>query len=170
MALLVFSLSYATAFAETATIANFPYYNFKVRACACRSLLGEPFFGSPLSAAHNRVPTVWMWGDAACCSWASTTLAMCLLQQASDMPCACVQDRSKMYSVGSFFYAIYFFVSFPMFFLLDEDARRRSTVWDAAKEALAASMAVTILLDLWRISLGPIVDLPVDHKGLPWLS
>ncbi len=75
-----------------------------------------------------------------------------------------------MYSVGSFFYAIYFFVSFPMFFQLDEDARRRSTVWDAAKEALAASMAVTILLDLWRISLGPIVDLPVDHKGLPWLS
>ena len=75
-----------------------------------------------------------------------------------------------MYSVGSFFYAIYFFVSFPMFFLLDEDARRRSTVWDAAKEALAASMAVTILLDLWRISLGPIVDLPVDHRSLPWLS
>ena len=75
-----------------------------------------------------------------------------------------------MYSVGSFFYAIYFFVSFPMFLQLDEDARRRSTVWDAAKEALAASMAVTILLDLWRISLGPIVDLPVDHKGLPWRS
>ena len=42
MALLVFSLSYATAFAETATIANFPYYNFKVRACACRSLLRGP--------------------------------------------------------------------------------------------------------------------------------
>ena len=75
-----------------------------------------------------------------------------------------------MYSVGSFFYAIYFFVSFPMFFLLDEDARHRSTVWDAAKEALAASMAVTILLDLWRINLGPIVDLQVNHKGLPWLS
>ena len=30
MALLVFGLSYATAFAETFTIASFPYYNFKV--------------------------------------------------------------------------------------------------------------------------------------------
>ena len=32
-------------------------------------------------------------------------------------------DRDKMYSIGSLFYAIYFFVSFPMFFRMDE-------VWD----------------------------------------
>ena len=62
VALLVFSLSYATAFAETATIANFPYYNFKVRACACTSLLGEPCFGSTLPAAHNMVPTLCLLG------------------------------------------------------------------------------------------------------------
>ena len=62
MALLVFSLSYATAFAETATIASFPYYNFKVRACACKSLLGEPFSVSALSAATNMSPTVCLWG------------------------------------------------------------------------------------------------------------
>jgi hypothetical protein len=29
-------------------------------------------------------------------------------------------DRSKMYTVGSLFYAIYFFVSFPMFYRMDE--------------------------------------------------
>lgn len=29
-----------------------------------------------------------------------------------------------MYTVGSLFYAIYFFVSFPMFFRMDEDLRR----------------------------------------------
>jgi hypothetical protein len=29
-------------------------------------------------------------------------------------------DRSKVYSIGSLFYAIYFFVSFPMFMRLDE--------------------------------------------------
>ena len=28
-----------------------------------------------------------------------------------------------MYSVGSLFYAIYFFVSFPMFFRMDEEPR-----------------------------------------------
>jgi len=31
------------------------------------------------------------------------------------------RDRSKMYSVGSLFYAIYFFVSFPWFFAMDEE-------------------------------------------------
>lgn len=34
-------------------------------------------------------------------------------------------DRSKMYSVGSLFYAIYFFVSFPMFIRIDEDPQAR---------------------------------------------
>lgn len=34
-------------------------------------------------------------------------------------------DRSKMYSVGSLFYAIYFFVSFPMFMRIDEDPKAR---------------------------------------------
>lgn len=29
-------------------------------------------------------------------------------------------DRDKMYTVGSLFYAIYFFVSFPMFYRMDE--------------------------------------------------
>jgi hypothetical protein len=32
-------------------------------------------------------------------------------------------DRSRMYTVGSLFYAIYFFVSFPMFYRIDEDVR-----------------------------------------------
>eukprot|EP00878_Enallax_costatus_P017126 GHUV01017981.1.p1 GENE.GHUV01017981.1~~GHUV01017981.1.p1 ORF type:complete len:120 (-),score=14.78 GHUV01017981.1:89-448(-) len=30
-------------------------------------------------------------------------------------------NRQKMYSIGSLFYAIYFFVSFPMFMRIDED-------------------------------------------------
>jgi cycloeucalenol cycloisomerase len=30
-------------------------------------------------------------------------------------------DRRKMYSIGSLFYAIYFFVSFPLFMRLDEE-------------------------------------------------
>lgn len=34
-------------------------------------------------------------------------------------------DRSKMYSIGSLFYAIYFFVSFPMFMRIDEEAKGR---------------------------------------------
>lgn len=58
MAVVIFLLSYGTAYAETLTIAHYPYYTFV--------------------------------------------------------------DRDRMYTVGSLFYAIYFFVSFPMFFRMDE--------------------------------------------------
>lgn len=33
-----------------------------------------------------------------------------------------------MYTVGSLFYAIYFFVSFPMFYRMDEDGKVRGGV------------------------------------------
>ncbi len=46
----------------------------------------------------------------------------------------------------------------------------RGSKWtssEAALDALAAGMLVTILLDLWRIWLGGIVD--VKDRGLPWM-
>lgn len=78
-------------------------------------------------------------------------------------------DRDRMYSVGSLFYAIYFFVSFPMFYRMDEYVKQRKwTVSEAAIDSLAASMLVTILLDLWRISVGSITETP-GSSGLPWM-
>ncbi|CAK9327221.1 unnamed protein product [Citrullus colocynthis] len=80
-------------------------------------------------------------------------------------------DRASMYKVGSLFYAIYFFVSFPMFLRIDE---KPGDLWDlprVAVDSLGAAMLVTILLDLWRIFLGPIVPLPKKQcyqPGLPW--
>ncbi|XP_031258667.1 cycloeucalenol cycloisomerase-like [Pistacia vera] len=81
-------------------------------------------------------------------------------------------DRASMYKVGSLFYAIYFIVSFPMFLRIDE---KPSDLWDlprVAVDALGAAMLVTIILDLWRIFLGPIVPLPEAKQclqpGLPW--
>lgn len=48
--------------------------------------------------------------------------------------------------------------------------------WDlprVAVDALGAAMLVTIILDLWRIFLGPIVPTPDSKQciqpGLPWL-
>ena len=88
-------------------------------------------------------------------------------------------DRDRMYSVGSLFYALYFFVSFPWFFAMDEEEEgeggrsRRGDKWTlrrAATDALAAGMLVTMLLDAWRLGVGGIV--PVQKKkwgGLPWL-
>ncbi|OVA17535.1 Cycloeucalenol cycloisomerase [Macleaya cordata] len=69
-------------------------------------------------------------------------------------------DRASMYKVGSLFYAIYFIVSFPMFLRIDE---KLSDLWDlprVAIDALGAAMLVTIILDLWRIFLGPIIPVP----------
>ncbi|KAF6161428.1 hypothetical protein GIB67_009307 [Kingdonia uniflora] len=84
-------------------------------------------------------------------------------------------DRASMYKVGCLFYAIYFIVSFPMFLRIDENPDRDS--WDLSRvaiDALGSAMLVTIILDLWRIFLGPIVPV-VDTKmcirpGLPWFS
>ncbi|KAF8086089.1 hypothetical protein N665_0635s0020 [Sinapis alba] len=83
-------------------------------------------------------------------------------------------DRNAMYRVGCLFYALYFIVSFPMFFRMDE---KSSDKWDLSRvavDALGCSMLVTIILDLWRLFLGPIVPIP-DGKsclqsGLPWFS
>ncbi|KAK9909776.1 hypothetical protein WJX75_007309 [Coccomyxa subellipsoidea] len=65
------------------------------------------------------------------------------------------KDRSRMYTVGSLFYAIYFFVSFPAFFFMDESLRKWS-LGRAASDSLAAGMLVTILLDFWRLAIGPL--------------
>ncbi|KAF5193135.1 Cycloeucalenol cycloisomerase [Thalictrum thalictroides] len=83
-------------------------------------------------------------------------------------------DRASMYKVGSLFYAIYFLVSFPMFLRIDE---KPGDPWDlprVAVDALGAAMLVTIILDLWRIFLGPIVPVSDTERclqpGLPWFS
>ena len=62
-----------------------------------------------------------------------------------------------------------------MFFRMDEDPKKRK--WgatDAALDGLAAAMLVTILLDLWRITVGSIVDTAggagaAAGGALPWM-
>lgn len=75
------------------------------------------------------------------------------------------KDRSRMYTWGSVFYAIYFWVSFPVFFIMDEKPRKVWTVWEAARDSLASGMAVTMLLDFWRIAFTE-----SKSQNLPWLS
>jgi len=77
-----------------------------------------------------------------------------------------MQDKARMYTTGSLFYAIYFFVSFPVYFRMDEKPRSSWTIGRAITDSLASGMAVTILLDLWRISFGGIVQ--SSKSGLTW--
>ncbi|XP_056845971.1 cycloeucalenol cycloisomerase-like isoform X3 [Raphanus sativus] len=83
-------------------------------------------------------------------------------------------DRNAMYRVGCLFYALYFIVSFPMFFRMDEKSSDKWELSRVAVDALGASMLVTIILDLWRLFLGPIVPLPEGksclQSGLVWFS
>lgn len=89
------------------------------------------------------------------------------------------KNKDAMYTVGSLFYAIYFFVSFPMFFRMDEDGggKKGYTLWRVVVDALAAGMLVTCLLDFWRLAVGTIYEpepvKPAAAGGwfsLPWLS
>jgi cycloeucalenol cycloisomerase len=68
----------------------------------------------------------------------------------------------RMYTVGSVFYGIYFYVSFPMFVRVGEE--RPWTAREALIDSLAACMAVTLLLDLWRLVLGG------AGSGPPWIA
>ncbi|EFJ34214.1 hypothetical protein SELMODRAFT_83343 [Selaginella moellendorffii] len=62
------------------------------------------------------------------------------------------------YKVGSLLYALYFIVSYPMFMRIDEDPSDEWSFLRTTGNALAASMLVTILLDFWRLTIGPVVD------------
>ena len=73
-----------------------------------------------------------------------------------------IPDRQAMYLYGSCFYALYFIVSFPMFYQLDERGNSWS-LWRSAVEALGCSMIITQLLDAWRLGIGTVTDKPAAN-------
>ena len=95
----VFAFSYFTAFMETLTISEFPYYHFPPEL------------------------------------------------------------KRDIYIKGSAFYGIYFIVSFPLFYRVDEkvnaaEHRYPHTVFQTVLEAFGGSMIVLCLLDFCRLGLG----------------
>jgi len=77
-----------------------------------------------------------------------------------------------MYLYGSDFYFIYFIVSFPMHFAIEEGSKTslRSTIMNA----FATCGMVTLLLDMWRMAIGPIVqNCPFEeaqHRIIPFIQ
>jgi len=66
-------------------------------------------------------------------------------------------DLPRMLSIGSACYALYFIVSFPNVYRLDEEAAgERWSLYRTAMEAAAVSMLVLLLLDLFTWIVGPI--------------
>jgi cycloeucalenol cycloisomerase len=88
----------------------------------------------------------------------------------SEVPYYAHTNKFLMYTVGSVFYAIYFCVSFPMFYRLDEEAGDK---WDLARatiDSLAAGMTVTIFLDFWRLLLPSIEGSALAWNGIPYFD
>lgn len=108
------------------------------------------------SAAYRRLGTMLRWGaSAALVVGLAVFTAFMETWTISAFPYYDIKDRTYMYTIGSVLYGIYFVVGFPMHFALDEAAGApKWTVWETLKDSLAASMAVTILLDLWRLAIG----------------
>jgi cycloeucalenol cycloisomerase len=74
----------------------------------------------------------------------------------SSFPYYSFQDRSAAYKLGSAFYALYFIVSFPTFYRLENHYDLYRTVL----EAFGASMIVLCLLDLVRLKIGIALVIP----------
>jgi cycloeucalenol cycloisomerase len=88
----------------------------------------------------------------------------------SSFPYYSFEDRFMAYTLGSAFYGIYFIVSFPVFYRVDEHivgvVGEKSckgvpyTVYQTVMEALGTSMLVLCLLDFARIYCG--IDLNIS--------
>jgi cycloeucalenol cycloisomerase len=66
-------------------------------------------------------------------------------------------DVARMLRIGSFFYAMYFLVSFPALYRLDEDPAVRWPLSRVVIEACFVSIVSLLLLDLWAGFVGPLV-------------
>lgn len=85
------------------------------------------------------------------------------------------KDRRKVYTLGSAFYSIYFVVSFPAYYYLDEaapnvvlDPRNRSgDLLPVVRGALAASFLVLCLLDFVRLALGIPLHIRISNFHTP---
>lgn len=74
---------------------------------------------------------------------------------------------------GTFLYAIYFIVSFPMYLRIDEDVTaKRWSLSEVALDSFAAGMIVTQHLDFWRMFVGPITQLAssAERSRIPFVG
>ncbi|CAN8071124.1 unnamed protein product, partial [Agarophyton chilense] len=135
----------------TCTFFYFTVY-FNVAVVLLRRLARATQHFSPL-------PREILWWTAVCVlSYASAVFEAVSIQH---FPLYAVRDRRAFLTIGSAFYAIYFIVAFPLFFALDEHRFARlapppASLWHVFLSACAASAIVTVLLDFWRLALGPL--------------
>lgn len=99
--------------------------------------------------------TAFFWGTVLAFSYFTAFMETLTI---SSFPYYCFEDRDMVYKIGSAFYGIYFIISFPSFYRLDETSNARDkilphTMYQTVMEALGCSMAVLLLLDFARLAL-----------------
>ncbi len=66
------------------------------------------------------------------------------------------EDKTAMVSIGTSLYALFFLVSFPNLYQLDETVERKWSIWNCVVQASFVSMVALFLIDLWVMFHGPI--------------
>ena len=73
-------------------------------------------------------------------------------------------DRATIYYLGSAFYGLYFIVSYPVFYRMDECVNTKGdkphTIYSVVMEALGSGMLVLLLLDFCRLAMGVQLTIP----------
>jgi cycloeucalenol cycloisomerase len=67
-------------------------------------------------------------------------------------------NKPEMLKVGTTAYMLYFFVSFPNIFFLDETVDRKWTVWNCVVQASFVAMWALFLIDMWAWIHGPLAS------------
>jgi cycloeucalenol cycloisomerase len=83
----------------------------------------------------------------------------------SGFPYYSFNNKYMAYTLGSAFYGIYFLVSYPVFYRLDEDMsaaanNKPHSLFQTVMEAMGSSMIVLLLLDFCRIACGIELNIP----------
>jgi cycloeucalenol cycloisomerase len=116
-------------------------------------LLTQPYFQTYhafsnllLRFVRRKMRPTWLRFFVACLTVLAVALFWALAETVtiSSFPYYSFTDRTRMYQIGTGFYALYFIVSFPMFIRIDEDGSTKWTWNKALIDSLAAAMIVFV--------------------------
>mmetsp|Transcript_17221 Transcript_17221/g.28822 ORF Transcript_17221/g.28822 Transcript_17221/m.28822 type:complete len:302 (+) Transcript_17221:51-956(+) len=103
--------------------------------------------------APSCVRTLFFWAVIVAFSYFTAFMETLTISNYEDYS---FEDIDMAYKVGSFFYGLYFIVSYPVYFRLDEESpnTKPHTMYQTVLEAFGASMMVLCLLDFGRLFQG----------------
>jgi cycloeucalenol cycloisomerase len=114
--------------------------------------------------APGTVRTLFFWSAILAFSYFTAFMETLTISNYEDYS---FEDRDMAYKVGSLFYGLYFIVSYPVFYRLDEEApnTRPHSLYQTVLESFGASMMVLCLLDFGRLFSGRALQI----QGEKWL-